>query len=231
MSQQIGRLLLIQVGNGAVPEVFSNMCGITTRSFNMSTSEVDTTIPDCNNPGGPLVRTAEPGTQNRTFSGSGKFVSGANAKTLLDHVRAGSTFSAKVIVPGDGVYTGTWFVSEFEFSGEAEGNMDFSATFVAASPPVFAAEGGAPSNTLLPAISGIAQVGKVLAAWPGEWTNSPVFTYQWKAEGVDIPGATGSTYTVLVGDLGDNISVTVTATTSSGNASATSAATDEVIAA
>ena len=141
--QQIGRTLLIQVGDGNTtpgPEVFANVCGITTRSFNMSTAEVETTIPDCLNPGGPLVRTAEPGTQNRNFSGSGKFVSGATSKLLLDHVRAGTTFNAKVIVPGDGTYTGKWFVSEFEFSGEAEGNMDFSATFVAATPPTFVAE-------------------------------------------------------------------------------------------
>ena len=140
MPQQKGRLLLIRVGDGAEPEVFSNMCGITTRSFNMSATEIDTTIPDCENPGGPVVRTAEPGIQNRTFNGSGKFVSGANASVLLDHVRAGTTFNAEVVVPGDGTYTGAWFVSEFEFSGEMEGNMDFSATFVAASPPTFEAE-------------------------------------------------------------------------------------------
>lgn len=140
MSQQKGRTLLIQVGNGADPEVFTNVCGLTTRSFNMSASEVDTTIPDCNNPGGAVVRTAEPGIQNRTFNGSGKFVSGTAAQALLGHVRAGTTFNAKVIVPGDGTYTGAWFVSEFEFSGEMEGNMDFSATFVAATPPTFTAE-------------------------------------------------------------------------------------------
>lgn len=141
MPQHKGRTLLIQVGDGETPtEIFTNVCGLTTRSFNMSANEVDTTIPDCTNPGGPVIRTAEPGIQNRTFSGSGKFVSGATSKLLLDHVRAGTVFNAKVIVPGDGTYTAPWFVSEFEFSGESEGNMDFSATFVAAGPPAFTAE-------------------------------------------------------------------------------------------
>jgi TP901-1 family phage major tail protein len=142
MPQQKGRTLLIQIGDGATPEVFTNVCGITTRSFNMSANSVDTTIPDCENPGGPVIKTGEPGIQNRTFNGSGKFVSGANAQLLLGHVRGGTTFNAKVIVPGDGTYTGAWFVTEFEFSGEMEGNMDFSATFEAASPPAFVAEGG-----------------------------------------------------------------------------------------
>lgn len=140
MAQKKGRALLIQVGDGETPEVFTNVCGITTRTFNMSANEVDTTIPDCVNPDGPIVRTAEPGIQNRTFSGSGKFVSSATSKILLDYVRAAEVFNAKVIVPGDGTYTGPWFVSEFEFSGESEGNMDFSATFVAAGPPSFTAE-------------------------------------------------------------------------------------------
>lgn len=138
--QQVGRLLLIQIGDGATTEVFSNLCGITTRSFNMSANEVDTTIPDCANPGNTPQRTAEPGIKNRTFSGSGKFVKSANSTTFMTHVNDATVFNAKVIVPGLGTYTGSWFVSEFEFSGEMEGNMDFSATFVAAGPLAFEVE-------------------------------------------------------------------------------------------
>lgn len=138
--QQVGRLLLIQIGDAGSPEQFSNLCGITTRSFNMSANEVDTTIPDCANPGNTPQRTAEPGIKNRTFSGSGKFVKSANSTTFMTHVNDATVFNAKVIVPGLGTYTGAWFVSEFEFSGEMEGNMDFSATFVAAGPLTFEVE-------------------------------------------------------------------------------------------
>jgi len=89
----------------------------------------------------------------------------------------------------------------------------------------------APVNSVLPAISGIAQVGHVMTAWPGIWSGAPSFTYQWKNEGVNIGGATSATYTPIVGDIGDNITVTVTATNSAGNASATSIETAAVIAA
>jgi predicted secreted protein len=106
----------------------------------MDTTEVDTTIPNCEDPGGPVQKTSEPGISSRTFSGSGAFVSGTVSKLLLDHVRASTTFSAKVIVPGDGTYTGLWFVSNFEWSGEVEGNMEFSATFNAADALTFEAE-------------------------------------------------------------------------------------------
>ena len=138
--QQIGRTLLIQIGNGATTEVFTNLCGLTTRSFNMSANEVDTTIPDCANPANTPQRTAEPGIKNRTFSGSGKFVKSAPNTTFLGYVNNATKFNAKVIVPGLGTFTGPWFVSEFEFSGEMEGNMDFSATFVAAGALSFVAE-------------------------------------------------------------------------------------------
>ena len=140
MPQHKGRLLLVKIGNGESPEVFTNVCGIQTRSFNLSASEVDTTIPDCTDPGKAVQRTAEPGIVNRTFSGSGKFVSGTTSDILMDHVNNATVFNAQVVVPGLGAYSGSWYVSEFEFSGEMENNMDFSATFVAAGPLTFEAE-------------------------------------------------------------------------------------------
>lgn len=89
----------------------------------------------------------------------------------------------------------------------------------------------APTNSVVPAISGVAQVGEELTCWPGVWTGAPTFTYQWKNEGANISGATDSTYTPVVGDVDHNITVTVTGTNTAGSASATSAETLAVIAA
>lgn len=88
----------------------------------------------------------------------------------------------------------------------------------------------APSNTLLPAIAGIAQQGVVLTALPGTWFGASTFAYQWKNEGADIVGATSQTYTPGAGDVGDNLSVVVTATNTAGSTSATSAETVGVLA-
>ncbi|WP_342588368.1 phage tail tube protein [Phyllobacterium phragmitis] len=133
-------MLLIKIGDGAETEVFANLCGFKTQTFNLSASEVDTTIPNCLSPGDAVQRTIEPGIVNRTFSGTGAFVSGGTQAILMGHVRGGTVFNAEVIVPGDGEYAGSWMVSEFEFSGEMEGNMEFSATFGAAGPLAFTAE-------------------------------------------------------------------------------------------
>ena len=90
---------------------------------------------------------------------------------------------------------------------------------------------GAPANTALPTISGTAQVGDTLTASTGTWTNSPTsYSYQWNAGGTAISGATSSTYTLISGEVGNTITVTVTATNSSGSTSATSSAVGPVTA-
>jgi hypothetical protein len=72
---------------------------------------------------------------------------------------------------------------------------------------------GAPVNTSPPTISGKAEVGKNLKADPGTWDMKGLkFSFQWQADGVDIPGATGKTYKVKPADEGKTITVVVTAT-------------------
>jgi hypothetical protein len=74
----------------------------------------------------------------------------------------------------------------------------------------------APSNTVAPAITGSPVVGQLLTCSTGTWTGTPVitYTYQWKRNGVNIGGATSSTYTLVQADASNtaNIKCTVTAT-------------------
>lgn len=84
----------------------------------------------------------------------------------------------------------------------------------------------APNNVSLPTVSGSTGAqGNVLQAAVGTWTgNTPLnFTYQWVKEGVDIPGATSSSYTVQSGDIAKPISVRVTGTNNQSSVSVTSA--------
>jgi hypothetical protein len=81
-----------------------------------------------------------------------------------------------------------------------------------------------PANTALPVISGSIVVGQTLTTTNGTWTNSPTgYTYQWTRGGVNIAGATASTYTLVTADNTTNIAVVVTATNANGSATATSA--------
>ena len=75
-----------------------------------------------------------------------------------------------------------------------------------------------PSNSALPTISGVAQQGDELTADPGTWSGgSPIsFSYQWS------DGQTGSTDILSPADVGQPVSVTVTASNAAGQMSATS---------
>lgn len=82
----------------------------------------------------------------------------------------------------------------------------------------------APFNTILPVITGTAAEGQVLTATQGSWTGypAPTYAYAWLRNGVAIGGATVSTYTLVAGDVGNQISVQVTATNTEGSVYAVS---------
>ncbi|ACZ31542.1 protein of unknown function DUF1535 [Xylanimonas cellulosilytica DSM 15894] len=61
-----------------------------------------------------------------------------------------------------------------------------------------------------PKISGTARVGSTLTATTGTWSPAPSFTYQWKANGTNIAGATGRTFKLTTAQQGKTITVTVT---------------------
>ena len=77
------------------------------------------------------------------------------------------------------------------------------------------AEGG-------PRIDGIPELGQTLSAdttaiADADRLNDVVFNYQWMRDDADIPGTTGSTYTVVSGDVGNAIRVRVDFTDDAGN--------------
>lgn len=86
--------------------------------------------------------------------------------------------------------------------------------------------GVAPANTTAPSIVGDSvEVGAELLADTGEWsgTEQISYSYQWLRDAVAIGGATSSSYTLALADVGTTITLTVTASNPWGSASATSA--------
>ncbi len=68
------------------------------------------------------------------------------------------------------------------------------------------------SNTAKPAVSGTAKVGEVLTASPGTWSpDGATYSYQWRAGGVIIDGATKQTFKVKRAQEGLRVAVRVTA--------------------
>lgn len=73
--------------------------------------------------------------------------------------------------------------------------------------------GGGFSNVVPPAITGTVLPGYTLTVSDGTWTTVPIAVqYQWRNAGVNISGATSNTYTLVTGDIADDIDCLVTAT-------------------
>ncbi len=81
--------------------------------------------------------------------------------------------------------------------------------------------GDVPSMTGTVTITGTAAYGEELTAVPN-LTYGGTVTYQWQRDSSDIPGATSSTYTLVVADIGSKITVVATADGISGTGSITS---------
>jgi hypothetical protein len=95
---------------------------------------------------------------------------------------------------------------------------------VNASAPATAAVTSAPIRTALPVVSGSTTVGSVLSCTTGTWIGTATITYQyqWQRAGVNISGATSSTYTAVSADLGSAIRCFVTASNGIGSVSSAS---------
>jgi hypothetical protein len=145
-------------------------------------------------------------------------ISGATASTYVP-VAADVGSRLRVVV------TGT------NSAGSDTGTSATTATVTSATPTP-------PSNTTPPAVSGNAWVGQTLTTTDGTWSGSQPQTYAYAWQRCDtsgascgtISGATASTYTPTATDVGSTLRSRVTATNSAGSASASSSATDVVVA-
>ena len=98
---------------------------------------------------------------------------------------------------GDSAYDSAVFIDSFRFGsgGQCSSSVD----------PVV------PISGPIPGISGGNAVGDTLTAEPGNWSPDPVdLAYQWAVDGIDVPGATGPTFSVTGDHVGTTITVKVT---------------------
>lgn len=159
------------------------------------------------------------------------FVPGSAADLKIQSIKAArARIKCRITFPNGVTWTFSGLLMTYEPVVPTDDKMTASVTFKVSGSTV-TGNIAVPTNTVLPAVSGVAQVGEILTAWEGIWIGSPAFTYAWEADGVPIGGATSSTYTPIIGQIGDAITVVVTGTNSAGSAPAESAGTAPVIAA
>ncbi|MFC9845954.1 Tat pathway signal protein [Streptomyces sp. NPDC060223] len=141
------------------------------------------------------------------LSQSGRTVTAKTESVSADNRTATATLDLT------GAATGVWSVSVLTRGWEYQ-----HGTFTVTQPEL--------KNTALPKVTGTSAVGVKVTATTGSWSAAPSsYTYQWKANGTAIAGATASSYTIPASLLGKKLTVTVTAVKSGWKSgSATSAA-------
>ena len=129
MAKQLGRALLVKIGDAASPEVFSNLCGLNSKSLTINNSSIDVTTPDCTTPEGALWTATLAGLKNLGLSGDGFFEdSVAEARMNTVAMAADNTVNMEVVVPDFGTYSGAFRIASLEFGGETEGGVTYSVS-------------------------------------------------------------------------------------------------------
>lgn len=113
-----GTKLLILVGDSAVPEVFGQPCGLTTRTFDLAASTNTTLIPDCDDPDAPAWEAKDINALSAAVTGAGVMAIEAFA-TWNNWFMAAVSKNAQIKLddPALGYWAGSFILNSLKFSG------------------------------------------------------------------------------------------------------------------
>jgi TP901-1 family phage major tail protein len=127
MAKQLGRALLVKIGDGEASETFANLCGLNSKSITINNSSIDVTTPDCTSPEGALWTQTLAGLKNVSVSGDGYFEdSTAEARMNSVAMNADNACNFQIVIPDFGTYAGAFRIASLEFGGQTEGGVTYS---------------------------------------------------------------------------------------------------------
>lgn len=124
---------LIELGNGATPEIFAAPCGLTTKSFVLAAATNDTNVPDCDDVDAPAWLERDVVSLSRDITGSGVLAEEAlevwddwGVSALHKNVRITLING----VDGDRQWAGSYLLTNFEFAGNIGEKVQMNVTMV-----------------------------------------------------------------------------------------------------
>ena len=128
MAKQLGRSLLVKIGDGAGSEAFTSIAGLNSKSITINNSAIDVTTPDATTPSGALWAASLNGLKSMSVSGDGIFLDESAQEGRLNTIamQADPVVNFELVVPDFGTYSGSFRVTSLEFGGETEGATTFS---------------------------------------------------------------------------------------------------------
>ena len=128
MAKQLGRTLLVKIGDGAGSEAFTAIAGLNSKSITINNSAIDVTTPDATTPSGALFAQSLNGLKSVSVSGDGIFLDESAQEGRLNTIalQADPVANFQLVVPDFGTYSGEFRVTSLEFGGETDGAATFS---------------------------------------------------------------------------------------------------------
>ena len=114
-----GTKLLILVGDGASPEVFSQPCGLTTRGMSFTASTNSTLIPDCDNPEAPAWEAKDVNALSAQATGNG-VMAVESFNTWNDWFQSALSRNCRITLddPSLGYWQGAFILSALKYGGQ-----------------------------------------------------------------------------------------------------------------
>lgn len=127
----VGTKLLILVGDGATPEVFSQPCGLTTRGIDFSASTNTTLIPDCDDPEAPAWEAKDVNGLSAQVTGSG-VMAVESFDTWNDWFQTGEAKDVQIKLDDSalGYWAGAFILSALKYSGTRGQKVNVDITLV-----------------------------------------------------------------------------------------------------
>ena len=137
MAAQKGKDILLKIGDGEEPEVFTTVAGLRARTISLNARSVDAT--DSDSAGRWRELLAGAGVKQASVSGAGVFRDAASDAAIRAAFFAQSADNWQLIVPDFGTLTGPFLVAALEYAGEHEGEATYAITLASAGEVTFAA--------------------------------------------------------------------------------------------
>jgi len=140
MAKQKGRELLVKIGDGGTTEIYTALAGLTAKSITINTEEIDVTTADATTPGGVMWAEVLDGVKRLSISGTGTFIDATNelrANTVA--MATPPTANFQLVIPNFGYFTGAFFLSQLQWSGDLNGGVAYDMTLASSGAVTFTA--------------------------------------------------------------------------------------------
>ena len=137
MTAQKGKDLLVKLGDGAVPEVFTTVAGLRATTLAFNAQALDVTNADSADQWRELL--AGGGVKSATFSGSGVFKDAASDASLRTAFFAQSCPNYQVTIPNFGTITGPFKLTSLSYEGPYDGELKIALSLASAGALTFSA--------------------------------------------------------------------------------------------